>query len=148
MSLAVVRVAGRHRRLSVVLPDAPDDFEKTSYAWRSLPFLTVALMVSSASVIVAQLWFEARNTIALPFLAYTLLFLIYQAVSLPVNFTGKGFDLSGGMSGKRGLASPLSIRRSIFTCPFAASRSRSCVIPGPGYSSCCILTKARRGIRT
>ena len=76
-----------------VLPETPDDFEKTSYAWRSLPFLTTALTFSSLCVIAAQLWFEMRNPLALPFIVYTGLFLVYQMVSLPVNFTGRSFDL-------------------------------------------------------
>jgi cellulose synthase (UDP-forming) len=88
---------GRHRRTPLVLPDPPDDTEKVSYAWRSLPFLTVALTCSSFCVIAAQAWFEIRNPIALPFAAYTLLFLGYQAVSLPVNFTGRSFDLADHM---------------------------------------------------
>jgi cellulose synthase/poly-beta-1,6-N-acetylglucosamine synthase-like glycosyltransferase len=81
-----------HRQDKVVLPEAPDDFEKISYSWRSLPFLTTALTFSSICVITAQLWFEIRNPIAMPFFLYTGLFLVYQAVSLPVNFTGQSFD--------------------------------------------------------
>jgi cellulose synthase/poly-beta-1,6-N-acetylglucosamine synthase-like glycosyltransferase len=84
---------GRHRRHTVVLPETPTDFEKTSYAWRSLPFLTTSLTLSAACVIAAQLLFEIRNLIALPFFAYTGLFLLYQLVSLPVNFGGRSFDL-------------------------------------------------------
>jgi cellulose synthase/poly-beta-1,6-N-acetylglucosamine synthase-like glycosyltransferase len=92
-----VRPEGRHRRQSLVLPDSPDSFEKLSYTWRSLPFLTTALTVSSLCVITAQVWFEVRNLIALPFLIYTLLFFVYQAISLPVNFTGPSFDLTAHM---------------------------------------------------
>jgi cellulose synthase (UDP-forming) len=88
---------GRHRYQGIVLPEPPDDVEKASYAWRSLPFLTAALAFSSACVIAAQLWFELRNPVALPFLAYTLLFLVYQAISLPVNFAGHDFDLAAHM---------------------------------------------------
>ncbi len=89
-----VRAEGRHRRQGVILPDVPDEFEKTSYVWRSLPFLTTALTLSSVCIIVTQAWFEVRNLIALPFIVYTFLFLVYQAISLPVNFTGPSFDLT------------------------------------------------------
>src|SRR5579871_5184786 len=84
---------GRHRRQLVVLPESPDDEEKVCYSWRSLPFLASSLALSSLCLVVAQICFEVRNAIALPFLCYTGLFLIYQLVSLPVNFGGRGFDL-------------------------------------------------------
>jgi cellulose synthase (UDP-forming) len=90
----VGRAGGRQRREIVVLPATPDDEEKVSYSWRSLPFLTTALTFSSICVIAAQLWFEFRHLIALPFLVYTGLFLVYQLISLPVNFMGRSFDLA------------------------------------------------------
>lgn len=94
MTSAVLPPRGRHRYRGAVLPDAPDDGEKASYAWRSLPFLTCALTISSVCVITAQAWFEIRNLVALPFMIYTALFFAYQAVSLPVNFAGRGFDMA------------------------------------------------------
>jgi cellulose synthase (UDP-forming) len=87
--------AGRHRRPGAVLPAPPSDAEKASYTWRSLPFLTSALVISSLFVILAQAFFETDNRIAIPFAAYTLIYLAYQAVSLPVNFTGRSFDMAG-----------------------------------------------------
>ena len=95
MTAFATRTEGRHRRNGLVLPESPDDLEKVSYAWRSLPFITTALMLSSLCVIAAQLWLEIRNPVALPFIIYTGLFLIYQAISLPVNFIGRGFDMTG-----------------------------------------------------
>ncbi len=89
---------GRHRRQGVVLPGTPTDAEKASYAWRSLPLLATALTFSSFCVVVAQLRFELNNLIAFPFLIYTGLFLTYQALSLPVNFAGRGFDLAAHAS--------------------------------------------------
>jgi cellulose synthase (UDP-forming) len=85
--------SGRHRRPAVVLPTPPSNEEKASYAWRSLPFLTCALSISAACVVVAQAWFEYRNPIALPFVAYTLIYFVYQVISLPINFSGRSFDL-------------------------------------------------------
>jgi cellulose synthase (UDP-forming) len=92
--VSVTPTRDRHRRRDIVLPDPPNDEEKASYAWRSLPLLTSALTVSSACVIAAQVWFEYRNPIAIPFAGYTFLYLVYQAVSLPINFTGRDFDLT------------------------------------------------------
>ena len=93
-----VEQRGRHRRTRLVLPAVPDDAEKLSYAWRSLPFLTIALVFSSFCVIVSQAWFEMRNLIALPFALYTLLYFVYQVISLPVNFSGRSFELEAHMS--------------------------------------------------
>lgn len=86
---------GRKRsgRPELVVPAAPTDTEKTSYAWRSLPFLTTALTLSAFFIVIAQAWFEFRHLIALPFAIYTLTYLVYQALSIPVNFTGASFNL-------------------------------------------------------
>jgi cellulose synthase (UDP-forming) len=74
------------------------DEEKYYYAHRSLPYLAGALAASAACVLAAQIWFETRSLIALPFAAYTAIYLIYQAVSLPVNFSGGGFDMDAHRS--------------------------------------------------
>ncbi len=88
---------GRHRRYGV-LPEPPDDEEKASYAWRSLRYLATGLFASSLCVILAQAFMEIRNAAQLPvpvaiFGGYTFIYLLYQVVSLPVNFTGRSFDL-------------------------------------------------------
>ncbi len=77
----------------LVLPASPSDEEKVIYAWRSIGFLTGALIVSALCVVIAQVWLEVRYVIALPFLLYTGIYFVYQAVSLPVNFMGRSFDL-------------------------------------------------------
>jgi cellulose synthase/poly-beta-1,6-N-acetylglucosamine synthase-like glycosyltransferase len=76
------------------VPAPPTDAEKVSYGSRSLLYLTVALTISAACAITAQAWFEVRNPIVWPLAIYTGLYLIYQAVSLPVNFAGGHFDLA------------------------------------------------------
>lgn len=86
--------SGRHRYTGPVLPEPPDITEKYSYAWRSLPFLSTALCVSALCIIIAQVWLETRYLLMLPFAVYTLLYLAYQVVSLPVNFTGRSFDIA------------------------------------------------------
>lgn len=78
----------------IVLPTAPTDEEKVSYAWRSLPYLAVAITVSALCVITAQAWMEVRYLVALPFALYTLAYLVYQVLSIPVNFGGRSFDLA------------------------------------------------------
>jgi cellulose synthase (UDP-forming) len=94
MTAAVATPKGRHRYTNMVLPAPPNGDEKISYAWRSLPFLAVALCASAVCVIAAQVWMEIRDPILLVFSGFTLLYAAYQAVSLPVNFAGRSFDLS------------------------------------------------------
>ena len=72
----------------------PDDHEKYSYAGRNLPYLTTGLVISAACLVISQLRFEAPSPALWPFLAVTVTYLIYQVISLPVNFTGRGFDLA------------------------------------------------------
>jgi cellulose synthase (UDP-forming) len=93
--------SGRHRRSALVLPKAPDDSERDSFAGRSLPYLASGLISSAVCIILAQVLFEVRQMrtlggllIVLPFAASTLLYAIYQATSLPVNFSGRSFDNS------------------------------------------------------
>ena len=94
MTSTAEALRGRHRRSALVLPSSPSDFEKESYTWRSLPFLTGSLVVSCFFIVVAQAWFEIRNPIVLPLAFYTFSYLCYQVISLPTNFTGQSFDLA------------------------------------------------------
>jgi cellulose synthase (UDP-forming) len=85
---------GRHRpRGTMNLPAPPDDAEKMSYAWRSLPYLAGAIAVSAVCIIIAQAWLEVRYPIMIGFAVYTLTYLVYQGLSIPVNFGGHSFDL-------------------------------------------------------
>ena len=99
MTASALSREGRHRWSGHILPAPPDDLEKSSYAWRSLPLLATALFISALCLIVAQAWFEVRYAAVLPFAVgifatYTAIYFIYQVVSLPVNFAGHSFDLS------------------------------------------------------
>src|SRR5215470_5120682 len=103
MTATSVPREGRHRGSGHVLPEPPNDAEKNSYAWRSLPLLATALSISALCLIVAQVWFEVRYAYVLPFgvalfAAYTAAYCVYQLVSLPVNFAGRSFDLTAHKS--------------------------------------------------
>jgi cellulose synthase (UDP-forming) len=86
--------AGVAARRAAVLPAPPDDDEKYSYADRNLAFLTTMLVLGASCLTVSQLRFEAYSPVPLPFLIFTGTYVIYQAISLPVNFMGRGFDLA------------------------------------------------------
>lgn len=86
-------VTAGQRSGEIILPAAPSNQEKASYAWRSLPYLTIAIAISAAYIIAAQLLFEIDNRIALPFIGFTFIYFTYQALSIPINFTGRSFDI-------------------------------------------------------
>lgn len=92
MSGVALASKGRHRTVQVI-PEPPTDQEKYSYVLRMQPFLTTALVISSLFVVLAQVLFEVRNTIALPFVTYTAIYAVYQLISLPTNFVGRGFNV-------------------------------------------------------
>jgi cellulose synthase (UDP-forming) len=74
----------------------PDGAEKYGYIQRNLTFLALTLVIGAACLIFSQLRFELSGGPALwPFALVTGIYVIYQAISLPVNFAGRGFDLSG-----------------------------------------------------
>jgi cellulose synthase (UDP-forming) len=82
------------RQPSPVHAPPPGDHEKYAYIGRNLPYLTTGLVVSAVCLIVSQLRFEAPSPALWPFVAFTATYLVYQAISLPVNFTGRDFDLA------------------------------------------------------
>jgi cellulose synthase (UDP-forming) len=77
-----------------VLPFPPTDEEKFSYVDRSLFYLTTALVIGTGTLIFSQADFELHQRVPWPFAVLTLTFATYQLTSLPVNFTGRGFDLA------------------------------------------------------
>lgn len=85
---------------SMILPAEPSDAERASYAWRALPYLTLSIAISSFCIMLAQVLLEVKLMqlfwYVVPILAvYTGTFVIYQLLSLPVNFTGRSFELTG-----------------------------------------------------
>ena len=95
LRVSVFAVAERRRGQSrLVIPRPPDDHEKYSYVGRNLGYLTTILVIGAGCLIASQLRFELADLALSPFLALTATYLAYQAVSLPINFAGRGFDLA------------------------------------------------------
>jgi cellulose synthase (UDP-forming) len=94
----VTAAASRHEHDHLVLPLPPDDEEKYSYVHRDLPYLTTVILIGSVCLAYSQARLEVHDLALLPFAAFTLIYIVYQAISLPVNFTGKGFDLDAHQS--------------------------------------------------
>jgi cellulose synthase/poly-beta-1,6-N-acetylglucosamine synthase-like glycosyltransferase len=92
--MTVISALGGNNGSLIELPNAPTNDEKTSYAWRSLPYLVSIITISAICVTIAQLWVEIRFSIMLPFLVYTIPYMLYQLLSIPVNFGGRSFDLA------------------------------------------------------
>ena len=82
------------QRPGLVPPRPPDDDEKHLYIQRNLPYLTTAILIGSICLIVSQLRLETEDLALSPFLLFTATYVAYQAISLPVNFAGAGFDLT------------------------------------------------------
>jgi cellulose synthase (UDP-forming) len=89
----VTAAASRAEHDHLVLPVPPDDEEKYSYVHRDLPYLTTVILIGAVCLAYSQLRLEVGDPALVPFEVFTLIYIVYQAVSLPVNFTGKGFDL-------------------------------------------------------
>ena len=92
--MVTAAVDRRQAHSTLVLPEPPDDEEKYSYLERNLPYLTTTLLIGGSSLIVSQVRFELHDLVLLPFLLFTATYVVYQAISLPVNFAGRGFDLA------------------------------------------------------
>ena len=82
------------RRPSPVLPHPPDDSEKYGYIERDLPYLATLLFIGAGCLCLSQIRFELHAPAGWVFMIFTGTYTIYQAISLPVNFTGRGFDLT------------------------------------------------------
>ena len=102
--MTALTTAGRRTRPSTVLPPPPT-------TPRSLLRLAVpavpdrALLTSSACVILAQACLrDPQPGRAAVRRSTRSLFLVYQAVSLPVNFTGRSFDLAAHVAARQGVA--------------------------------------------
>jgi cellulose synthase (UDP-forming) len=83
---------GRHRQV-LVIPEPPDDNEKYLYAWRSLPYLAVILLIAFLSSTASQVWFEIHDG-TWPLGAFTMLGIIYYGCSAPFSFTGRSTNMA------------------------------------------------------
>jgi cellulose synthase (UDP-forming) len=88
----------QHEQARLEVPPPPDEQEKYSYIERNLGYLATILLIGASCLIVSQLRFELNDRVLWPFMAFTAIYLAYQAISLPVNFTGAGFDLAAHQS--------------------------------------------------
>jgi cellulose synthase (UDP-forming) len=95
VTVSAFTITSRQREKSsrLVLPLPPDDTAKYCYVDRNLGYLAVILVIGAGCLVVSQLRFELHDLVLWPFLAFTTTYIAYQAISLPVNFTGPGFDL-------------------------------------------------------
>jgi cellulose synthase (UDP-forming) len=78
----------------IVLPGPPDDEEKHAYVQRNLPYLTTILLIGAICILISQVRFELHDLVLWPFVIFTASYGVYQAITLPVNFAGAGFDLA------------------------------------------------------
>jgi cellulose synthase (UDP-forming) len=72
----------------------PDDTEKHAYLDRDLAYLATILIIGAGCLVISQVRFELHAPFAWPFMIFTASYVIYQAISLPINFTGRGFNLA------------------------------------------------------
>ena len=94
---SVTAVAAEDRRRGqacLVLPQPPDDKEKYSYVDRNLPYLAIVLVIGASCLTISQVRFETHDLVLAPFMLFTGAYVVYQVISLPVNFPGRGFDLA------------------------------------------------------
>jgi cellulose synthase (UDP-forming) len=91
---AVTAPARRRAPVGLVLPRPPDDDEKYAYVQRNLPYLTTVLVIGAGCLITSQVRFESHDLMLWPFVIFTASYICYQALTLPVNFAGDGFELA------------------------------------------------------
>ena len=82
------------RQRGLVPPHPPADDEKYLYIERNLLYLSTVIFIGSCCLIYSQIRLETHDLVFAPFLLFTVVYVLYQAISLPVNFAGRGFDLA------------------------------------------------------
>jgi cellulose synthase (UDP-forming) len=87
-------MAAACRQHGLVPPHPPSDDEKYLYVERNLLYLATVIFIGSCCLIYSQIRLEIHDLVLAPFLLFTVVYVLYQAVSLPVNFAGRGFDLT------------------------------------------------------
>ena len=94
MSTTISRLAAPATPAATARYGPPDDTEKYSYLDRDLAYLATILIIGAACLVISQVRFELHAPFAWPFMIFTATYVIYQAISLPINFTGRGFNLA------------------------------------------------------
>jgi cellulose synthase (UDP-forming) len=97
----------RQAQPTAQFPLPPTDTEKYAYVDRNLVFLATTLVVGAGCLIVSQVRFETHDPVPWPFMVFTATYAIYQVISLPVNFTGRGFDLAAHQERVRAWSPPV-----------------------------------------
>ena len=84
---------GRHHRGGgPVLPEPPDESDKASYAWRPRRLAAIALSISALPIVITQFWLEISHPVLAIFAWCTIIYLAYQAVTIPMALACRGFD--------------------------------------------------------
>ncbi len=78
----------------------------TRYTERNLPYLTTILVISAACLTSARSGSRPTSPPLWPFMLFTATYVLYQVTGLPVNFTGRGFDLAAHQARVRGWGPP------------------------------------------
>lgn len=91
-SAATSRSPGRHRS-RIILPEPPSDAEKYIYIRRNLPYLASVMATGFVASTASQIWFEDKSGLW-PFAIFTFATVMSFGLSLPLSFTGGGFDLA------------------------------------------------------
>ena len=140
----VPRTAVREtQRPRLTLPLPPDDLEKYAYLQRNLPYLTTILAISATCLIISQLRFETQDPMLWPFMIFTGSYALYQVICLPVNFSGRGFDLAAHQARIQAWERRRPTPMWTYTCPSAVSRSRCWATAGRQSAGCWPLIRVR-----
>ena len=75
-----------------MLPQPPDERDKSSYAWRPRPLPAIAASISALPIVIAQFWLEISHPALAIFAWCTVVYLAYQAVTIPMTLACRGFD--------------------------------------------------------
>jgi cellulose synthase (UDP-forming) len=92
--MSLITVIEAPPRPAPVLPSPPDEVEKYAYVERDLLYLATLLFIGAGCLTLSQVRFELHAPLGALFMIFTGTYVIYQAISLPINFTGRGFNLA------------------------------------------------------
>ena len=82
-------IGAARRPRGLVPPYPPSDDEKYLYTERNLLYLSTVIFIGSCCLIYSQIRLETHDLVLAPFLLFTAVYVVYQAISLPAKFTGR-----------------------------------------------------------